>query len=159
MQKRKQSSPLKQSSKAKVRILPLLDNNCNIAPCKGIQDSLELWTPGIGFRIIQGLDSGFRALDSGFQEHRPLQRNPRQSWVMDSRDWIPDHPGFGFRIPGIGFRIPGIGFRIPGIGFRIPVLDSGFQVLDSGFQVLDYGFQGLDSGFVVSATWIVDSNH
>ena len=134
MQKRKQSSPLKQSSKAKVRILPLLDNNCNIAPCKGIQDSLELWTPGIGFRIIQGVDSGFRALDSGFQAldsgFQGLDLGfqywiqdfrywipDSKYWIMDSRDWIPDS-------------------LLAQLGLWIPTIsrDAGFLELYSGFH-------------------------
>ena len=125
MQKRKQSSPLKQSSKAKVRILSLLDNNCNIAPCKGIQDSLELWTPGIGFRIP---GFGFRIPGIGFRI-----------------------PGIGFRIPVLdsGFQVLDYGFQGLDSGFH--GLDSGFFVSDTWIAdsnlSRDFGFLELYSGF------------
>ena len=57
-----------------------------ITPCKGIQDSLGFWIPGIEFRILcqWNLDSGFLELYSGFESPGLRIPQAKTRWITDS---------------------------------------------------------------------------
>ena len=66
--------------------------NCThaaVAQSKGIQDSLEFWIPGSGFRILSqwNLDSGFQSLE-GFQIPWDVFQIPKQARI--SLAWVGD---------------------------------------------------------------------
>ena len=61
-----------------------------IAPCKGVQDSLEFWIPRRQFRILcqWNLDSGFISLDSRF--HWSVLRTPKPGIPDSTSKNFPD---------------------------------------------------------------------
>ena len=83
---------------------------------------------------------------------RPVWENPRQSWILDSRHWIPG-TGFQSLSVGFGFWIP-ISSRIPGSWavFWFPQTNIS-RILESKFP---YMYPAKQKNFVVPSIWTLN---